>query len=63
MVVSVKAELQEQFIEFMSTSGVEFSLLGTVTESPEMFIDGDSFGKVPSAKNVYDNVLHGYLGA
>ncbi|WP_042479442.1 phosphoribosylformylglycinamidine synthase subunit PurL [Solitalea canadensis] len=63
VVVSVKAELQEQFIEFMSTSGVEFSLLGTVTESPEMFIDGDSFGKVPSAKNVYDNVLHGYLGA
>lgn len=63
VVVSVKPEQQEQFIEFMSTSGVEFSLLGTVTESSEMLIDGESFGKVPSAKNVYDNVLHGYLGA
>ncbi|MCO4294606.1 phosphoribosylformylglycinamidine synthase subunit PurL [Solitalea sp. MAHUQ-68] len=62
VVVSVKPEQQEAFVEFMSTSGVEFSLLGNVTSLNEMLVDGEAFGKVPAAKNVYDNVLHGYLG-
>ncbi|SMO49217.1 phosphoribosylformylglycinamidine synthase subunit PurL [Solitalea koreensis] len=62
VVVSVKPENQEAFVEFMSTSGVDFTLLGTVTTNDEMIIDGQSFGKVPAAKNVYDNVLHSYLG-
>ena len=61
VVVSVKPENQEAFVEFMATSEVEFSLLGTVT-SGEFKIDNEDFGSVEPVKNVFDNVLHNILG-
>ena len=60
--VSVKPENQEAFIELMATSEIEFSLLGTVN-SEEFKIDTEDFGSVAAVKKVYDNVLHGILGA
>jgi len=62
VVVSVKPENQEAFVELMATSETEFSLLGTVTRG-EIIIDEESFGSVAEAKAVYNNVLHNILGA
>ncbi len=61
VVVSVNPENQEAFVEFMATSEVDFSLLGTVT-SGEFKIDNEDFGSVEPVKNVFDNVLHNILG-
>ena len=62
MVVSVKPENQEAFVELMATSEIEFSLLGTVNPG-ELKIDTEGFGSVAAVKEVYDNVLHGILEA
>ncbi len=61
IVVSVKPEQQEAFIELLSTSEVEFSLLGTVNNG-DLLVDGEPFGTTAAVKNVYDNVLHNILG-
>jgi phosphoribosylformylglycinamidine synthase len=61
VVVSVKPEQQEAFVELMATCETEFSLLGTVTAA-ELLVDEASFGTVKLAQSVYDNVLHGILG-
>lgn len=62
VVVSVKPENQEAFVELMATSETEFSLLGNVTGG-ELTVDGESFGTVAQAKSVHSNVLHSILGA
>ena len=62
VVVSVKPENQEAFIELMATSEIEFSLLGTVNPG-EFIVDTKGFGSVAAVKEVYDNVLHLILGA
>ena len=61
VVVSVKLEQQEAFIELLATSTTEFSLLGTVT-SGALLVDEESFGTIKEANAVYQNVLHGILG-
>jgi len=61
VVVSVKLEQQEAFIELLATSTTEFSLLGTVT-SGALLVDEESFGTIKEANVVYQNVLHGILG-
>jgi phosphoribosylformylglycinamidine synthase len=61
VVVSVKPEQQEAFIELLATSSTEFSLLGTVT-SGALLVDEEPFGTVTEATSVYQNVLHGILG-
>lgn len=61
IVVSVKPGQQEAFIELLSTSEIEFSLLGAVNTG-DLLVDGESFGTTVAAKNVYDNVLHNILG-
>jgi phosphoribosylformylglycinamidine synthase len=61
VVVSVKPELQEAFVELMATSETEYSLLGTVTAG-DIKVDGEDFGTTAAAKEVYDNVLHAILG-
>ncbi|MEJ6982279.1 phosphoribosylformylglycinamidine synthase subunit PurL [Pedobacter sp. P351] len=61
VIVSVKPENQEAFVEFMATSEVEFSLLGTITNG-EFQIDNEDFGSVEPVKEVFDNVLHNILG-
>jgi phosphoribosylformylglycinamidine synthase len=61
VVVSVKPELQEAFVELLSTTETEFTLLGTVTAGT-LEIDEESFGTVTEAHAIYDNVLHNILG-
>lgn len=56
VVVSVSKENQEAFVEALSTSSVEFSLLGEVT-SGNIEVDGEDFGSIKSAKETYDNAL------
>ena len=61
VVVTVAPEEQERFIEFMATSDVEFSLLGTVNNG-SLTVDEVPFGHVTDLKMVHSNVLHSILG-
>jgi phosphoribosylformylglycinamidine synthase len=61
VVVSVRPDLQEGFIELMATSETEFSLLGQVS-SGELRVDESSFGTIGESRSVYNNVLHLILG-
>ncbi|SDP54854.1 phosphoribosylformylglycinamidine synthase subunit II [Mucilaginibacter sp. OK268] len=61
VVVTVAPEEQERFIEFMATSDVEFSLLGTVNNG-FLNVDEVPFGHVTDLKMVHSNVLHTILG-
>ncbi|MXV51215.1 phosphoribosylformylglycinamidine synthase subunit PurL [Pedobacter sp. HMF7647] len=61
IVVSVKPEKQDQFVETMATSEIEFSLLGTVT-SGSLIVDNELFSTVGESKQVFDSVLHNILG-
>ena len=61
VVVTVAPEEQERFIEFMATSDVEFSLLGTVNNG-SLTVDELPFGHVTDLKMVHSNVLHSILG-
>ena len=61
VVVSVKPDQQETFVELLSTSGVEFSMLGVVTTGV-LEVDGELFGQVADSAAVYNNVLHQILG-
>ena len=60
VVVSVKPELQNEFVELMALSETDFSLLGKVSRT-ELLVDGQSFGNVQDVKDVYNNVLHKIL--
>ena len=61
VVVSVKPDRQEEFIELLATSETEFSLLGSVTAG-KLKVNDQGFGSVSEAKDVYNNVLHHILG-
>jgi phosphoribosylformylglycinamidine synthase II len=61
VVVSVKPEGQEALIELLSTSEIDFTLLGTVNTG-DLLVDGELFGTVAATKDIYDNVLHHILG-
>lgn len=61
VVVSVKPENREAFVELMATSETEFSYLGVVTASGNV-VDDELFDTTAHAKSVYDNVLHTHLG-
>ncbi|WP_257667679.1 phosphoribosylformylglycinamidine synthase subunit PurL [Parapedobacter tibetensis] len=61
IVVSVKPDAQEAFVELMAASGTEFSLLGAVTKNG-FVVDEELYDTVSHAKEVYDHVLHNILG-
>lgn len=56
IVVSVKPEQQEAFVEYMSLNEIEYSSLGEVTSS-EISIDETSFGDVKVFKHRFDHSL------
>ncbi len=56
VVVSVPEETEEEFIEFMMGSGVNYTLLGHVTKG-KMMIDDEHFGFISEAKELFDNAL------
>ena len=58
--VTVSEEKEEEFIEFMMDSGVNFTLLGHVTKG-KMVVDDAHFGFVSEVQAIYDNALGNYL--
>ena len=56
VVVSVNENQEEDFLEFMMESGVNFTLLGHVTKG-KMMVDDEHFGFVSEAKDLYNNAL------
>lgn len=55
-VVSVNPDKEEEFLEFMSNTKVPFMLLGHVTKG-KFQIDGELFGNITEAKEIYNNAL------
>jgi len=56
VVVSVSEDQEEDFLEFMMESGVNFTLLGHVTKG-KMMVDDEHYGFVSEAKDLYNNAL------
>ncbi|HET6227900.1 MAG TPA: phosphoribosylformylglycinamidine synthase subunit PurL [Bacteroidia bacterium] len=56
VIVSVKKQDEDKFIDLMMSTKAEFEYLGDV-KGKEMIIDGESFGKVSEAKTIFDNAL------
>jgi phosphoribosylformylglycinamidine synthase subunit PurL len=60
VVVTVSEEQEEDFIEFMTNSNVNFTLLGHVTKGKFM-VDEQHYGFCHELKDIYDNSLQVYL--
>ena len=60
VVITVSEEKEDEFIEFMVSSSVSFTLLGHVTKG-KLQIDGEHFGFITEARNLYDNALSKHL--
>lgn len=61
VVVAVSPDKEEEFLEFISpVTDVPVAFLGHVTKG-EFRIDGQSFGFVEEARDLYDNALENYL--
>jgi phosphoribosylformylglycinamidine (FGAM) synthase-like enzyme len=56
VLVGVNKDSEDAFIEFMMSTGVNFTLLGHVTQG-KMVIDDDHFGFIQEAKRIYDTAL------
>ncbi|NNM95711.1 MAG: phosphoribosylformylglycinamidine synthase subunit PurL [Bacteroidia bacterium] len=61
VIVSVKKDVQDAFLDFMMNAPAEFSMLGTVTGS-EAVVDREPFGKIEALKKSYDTSLQKMLG-
>jgi len=62
VIVSVTEDNEEDFLEFMMTSDINFTLLGHVTKG-KMMIDNEHYGFVTEAKELYNNALGKHLEA
>lgn len=62
IIVSVSSENEEKFVELMTQSGSEFSILGEVTKE-EIIINDENWGKTSEMKQMYDNSLEAILNA
>jgi phosphoribosylformylglycinamidine synthase len=60
VVVSVPQDKQEQFIELLSASDIDFTMLGVVG-GKDLIIDGENFGSIDELSNIYDNALKMYI--
>jgi phosphoribosylformylglycinamidine synthase subunit PurL len=56
IVVTVKPEQEDAFIESMLESDAEFEKLGEVTKD-ELLVDGESFETIGEAKDIYENAI------
>ena len=56
VIVSVNEDQEDEFIEHMAASDVPFTLLGHVTKG-KLQIDGEVWGYINEAKEIYDNSL------
>ncbi|MDB9775039.1 phosphoribosylformylglycinamidine synthase subunit PurL [Vicingaceae bacterium] len=62
VVASINPDNQDEFVEHMVASGLEYTFLGTVV-GKEMLIDGDSFGTVADAKHQFETALENRLNS
>lgn len=62
VVASISPDNQDEFVEHMVASGLEYTFLGTV-EGKEMLIDGESFGTVADAKHQFETALENRLNS
>jgi phosphoribosylformylglycinamidine synthase len=62
VVASINPDNQDEFVEHMVASGLEYTFLGTV-EGKEMLIDGDSFGTIADAKHQFETALENRLNS
>jgi phosphoribosylformylglycinamidine synthase subunit PurL len=60
VVVSVSSDNESDFIDFMMSTKVQFTLLGHVTKG-DMRIDDEKFGSMADAKNLYENALENLI--
>ena len=56
VLVTVSEDAEEDFIEFMMDSTVNFTLLGHVTKG-KMMVDDEHFGFITEAKELFNNAL------
>jgi phosphoribosylformylglycinamidine synthase II len=56
VIITVSEEQEEDFIEYMSTQDVPFTLLGHVTKG-KIVIDEEPFGFINEMKEIYDNAI------
>ncbi len=56
VIVTLTEDQEESFIEFMLSSGVNFTLLGHVTKG-KFVVDEDHYGFSHELKDIYDNAL------
>jgi len=56
IVVTISEEQEEDFIEFMLSTNVSFTLLGHVTKG-KFNVDDDHYGFCEELKDIYDNAL------
>jgi len=61
VVVSVKPENEGQLAALMFSSGVEFSLLGEVTEK-KAIVDGQDFGSITELNVIYEGAIPKMMG-
>ena len=60
VVVSVKPDFVDDFVDFITQGPVEITALGHVTQG-KMLIDEEHFGFIKEAKEVYNNAIAKYL--
>ncbi len=60
VVVSINPENVDAFVDYLSSTNIEFTNLGIVSDTL-LFIDGESFGNIAAAKDLYDNALERLL--
>ena len=56
VIITVSEEQEEDFIEYMATQEVPFTLLGHVTKG-KIVIDEEPFGFINEMKEIYDNAI------
>ncbi|MFW5793042.1 MAG: phosphoribosylformylglycinamidine synthase subunit PurL [Bacteroidota bacterium] len=61
IIVTVDTNKEEDFVEMMALSEVEFSFLGEVIEN-EAIIDGESFGRIEYLGSIYESVIPKMMG-
>ncbi|MGI8892425.1 MAG: phosphoribosylformylglycinamidine synthase subunit PurL [Bacteroidia bacterium] len=60
IVVSVNPDLQEKFVEFLSISEIDFSLIGEI-KNDEIIVDNQSFGNISTWEDHYNTALEKIL--
>ncbi len=62
VVVTVAEDFEDEFLEYMLSAGISYTLLGHVTKG-KMVIDDEHFGFVQEAKDIYDHALEHQMEA